>query len=579
MVEFLRLKSKKVHILHENFQLLNLLNDTSGVLSSNYRGRDIELNYDIDNNIPETFIGDTLNLNKILVNIFEYCIENGANQLLLKIYKTGSFTTDTQLNFSIKMNAKIDVSDNISLFNSNYNEKINKYDSLDLFVAKELSILMDGNLIARNLEDQSVEFLLSIPFSTVKEISFKLPSNLEKKKVLIIDSNYDTALSIQKIFLNLKQSADIVTKEEFFLNKPDYSLYDIIVLDNKLFNKDAINSLRILKRKVISVGTIFNFLQANANKSISDIELIKPITRERTIDVLNQLYSTKTQVKQRDKESNEEMKIHREIFANTPDVTLERFNEFKGSNILLVEDNFINQKVLTSVLAKSGINIDVADNGQEAVDLIYSDKKYDLVLMDINMPVMDGYAATQKIREDSRFNILPVIALTALTSVDEVNKMFNYGMNGFLAKPFYKEKLFTVFSVFIANEPIYGRHSNAKNTQDIDFGTLNIKTGIANTDNNDGFYKEVLCEFKEAYGNTALIFDKLVQEHRFEQLRMLCLDLKGLSGTIGASNMQSLSTEILQLLIFKKFDLLPSYTEKYRVSLEKLNGEIDNYLA
>ncbi len=114
---------------------------------------------------------------------------------------------------------------------------------------------------------------------------------------------------------------------------------------------------------------------------------------------------------------------------------------------MIVEDNFINQEVLLSVLKHSGMEIDVANNGQEALDLVVSGKKYDLVLMDINMPVMDGYTATIQIHERG-YDKLPIIAFSALTSTDEINKMFDVGMNRYLVKPFYKERLYTVFDIF-----------------------------------------------------------------------------------------------------------------------------------
>ncbi|OIP57826.1 MAG: hypothetical protein AUK54_00500 [Helicobacteraceae bacterium CG2_30_36_10] len=583
LIEFLRLKSKKVEIISENYKLLNLLNDTSGILSSNYRGQDIELNYDIDNNIPNVLIGDTLNLNKILVNVLEYCINNKSNELTLKIYKTTKFNTEPKLNFSIKTDTKIDIKDSVTLFESVYDETTSKYEDLDLFVAKELSLLMQGDLVANKQNDNSVEFLLTIPFNSVKETSFKLEEKLENKKVLIIESNYNSALAIQKVFLNFKYKVDVESKANYLLNKPDFSIYDIIVLDKKLFNKTAIGAIKESKAKVISVGTIFNFLQANANKSISNIDLSKPITRESALDALRNLYSPVSNIVEaniEDKESSiEPLKIHREIFANTPDVTLQRFSEFKGSNLLLVEDNYINQKVLTSVLNKSGIIITIANNGQEAIDFIKSDKKFDLVLMDINMPTMDGYTATSIIREETIYNSLPIVSLTALTTTDEVAKMFACGMNGFLAKPFYKEKLFTVFNVFIANKPVFSRFPLSRNSKAKEFEGLNINVGIANTDNNSMFYKEVLYEFKDAYRDTANTFKTLIEDFRFEQLRIFCLDLKGLSGAIGASQMHNLTTEILQLLIFKRHELLTGYIIKYTDELDKLNRAIDKYLA
>ncbi len=442
---------------------------------------------------------------------------------------------------------------------------------------------MQGDLVAQKQNDNSLEFLLTIPFNSPKDTSFTLEEKLANKKVLIVDSNYHSALAIQKVFLNFKYKVHVESKANYLLNKSDFSIYDIIVLDKKLFNKTAINAIRKSDAKVISVGTIFNFLQANANKSISNIELSKPITRESVLDALTELYSPVSKTVEADIEDEESsiepLKIHREIFANTPDVTLEKFSEFKGNNILLVEDNYINQKVLISVLKKSGIIITIANNGQEAIDFIKSDKKFDLVLMDINMPIMDGYTATSIIREDTSYNSLPIVSLTALTTTDEVTKMFACGMNGFLAKPFYKEKLFTVFSIFIANQPVFGRAPLNKNNKAKDYEGLNINVGIANTDNNSIFYKEVLYEFKDAYGDTANTFKTLIEDFRFEQLRMFCLDLKGLAGAIGASQMHSLSTEILQLLIFKKHELLPDYIVKYTDELNKLNKAIDNYLA
>ncbi len=576
LIEFLRLKSKKVEIKDENYKLVNLLNDTLGILSSNYTGHEIELNYDIANNIPNTLVGDTLNLNKILVNIFDYSIHNNANKLLLNIYKTGNFATDIKLNFLVQVNLNMDVEDNTAFFNSKYNEESKKYEGLDLFVAKELSLLMNGELIARNDENNSVEFLLTIPFKSIKEASLKLDKKSENKKVLIVDTNDDTTQYIKNIFLKLKYDVQIDTKKNFLLKNIDLESFDILVIGNMLLTQEQLDIINSLDVKLISIGNTFTYKN---NNETTKYFLNKPIHQESVFKIISQLYapSVPKDIKSEQKISSS-MQIHRENFRDTPNVSLQRFSEFKGKKILLVEDNLINQKVLISVLGKSEMIITVANDGQEALDLVNSDEKFDLVLMDINMPVMDGYTAAKKIREEEKFNTLPIVALTALTSTDEIQKMFDCGMNGYLAKPFYKERLFTVFSIFLANEPVHNRRASDRTQKKKVFKGLDVEAGIQNTDNNDIFYKEVLLEFKDAYTDTDITFKKLIEDQRVEQLRLLCLDLKGLSGAIGATDMNNLTTEILQRLLFKKYNLLPNFIEPYKNELKTLNNSIDEYL-
>ncbi|MCD6433401.1 MAG: response regulator, partial [Sulfurimonas sp.] len=201
------------------------------------------------------------------------------------------------------------------------------------------------------------------------------------------------------------------------------------------------------------------------------------------------------------------------------------------------------------------------------------------IFMDINMPVMDGYTATIKIRHDSRYNQLPIIALSALTSVSEVDNMFTTGMNGYLAKPLKKEKLFTVFTLFVTKRAENNKVEEREEKTITQLDGLNIKLGISQSSSSEVFYKEILLEFKDAYSHSSDVFEKLVTDFRYEQLRMLCLDLKGLSGAIGAQDMQNLTTEVLQKLLFKKYELIPSFVEKYSKELKKLNKSIDEYTS
>ncbi len=132
-----------------------------------------------------------------------------------------------------------------------------------------------------------------------------------------------------------------------------------------------------------------------------------------------------------------------------PSVKREHFAHFKGKNILIAEDNPLNQKMLLAILKPSGINVDVAPHGKEAVDMVKSKKSYDLILMDIEMPQMDGIEATKQIRQDSSFDTLPIVALTSSTEPHEVKNMLEVGMNAYLSKPVVLGKLYNVFRLFL----------------------------------------------------------------------------------------------------------------------------------
>ncbi|MFC2073601.1 response regulator, partial [Campylobacterota bacterium] len=215
------------------------------------------------------------------------------------------------------------------------------------------------------------------------------------------------------------------------------------------------------------------------------------------------------------------------------------------------------------------------------VDLVKESKvNFDLVLMDINMPIMDGYTATQMIRLDRKFDDLPIVAFTALVLDSEIQKMFNSGINAFLAKPLNIGKLYTALSIYLsAATTVKAQVKELESKETMTYAGINIEEGIKHANNSEALYLEVLKEFTTAYGRSDEIFAKLIQEHRYEQVKMLCIDMRGLTGTIGAYDMHAIVAEILQQLLYKKYELLTNFTEKYRFELQTLNRSIDKYVA
>ncbi len=285
-------------------------------------------------------------------------------------------------------------------------------------------------------------------------------------------------------------------------------------------------------------------------------------------------------IRHEDKDDTPKAKIHKTHMIETKGITRENFKDFSGKNILIVEDNLINQKVLTSLLDLSGMHITIANNGQEAVDIVKESKiDFDIVLMDINMPIMDGYTATQMIRLDSKFDTLPIVAFTALVLDSEIQKMFQSGINAFLSKPLNIGKLYTALAMYLTYEPVKKPIKEIVQPKEvISYPGINIDKGIKHANNSETLYLEVLKEFSEAYGTSDDVFVKLIREHRFEQIKMLCIDMRGLTGSIGAEDMHNLVNDILHQLLYKKYDVLANYKEKYIFEIQTLNKSITKFI-
>jgi len=597
LIEFLRLKSKKVEIVNEKFNLNNVLNEVSGAICSSYKGSNVELIFDIDNNIPRYLVGDSLNLEKILHNFLDYTMSQFYKveaklevEVKLEITMFDIYNEKLELQFKL-IDTGRGVNSEIleTLFEPHYDETTNIYTGLGLFVAKELISEMHGEMAVQSVEGKGTTFTLAMPFSMVdagNKRNYRLPEKvLTTKKVFIVDSNYNSALAIKKMFSYFKHDIKVVTKEEFIKNMYNLTRYDIVILDEALLNIRTVDYLsRIKKEQELKVVALTSLLHDSENSPLNpvvDKALAKPLNQERIFELIVDMYAINVfnalDKKEQDALSEKTL-IHRSAIIETPHITQESFSDFNGMSLLLVEDNIINQKVLANVLKPSGININIANNGREAVDMVLKNKEeFDLVLMDINMPVMDGYAATQMIRSKKAFDTLPIVAFTALALDSEKQKIFLSGMNAFLTKPLKIGELYTVFKLFVTNISEGKKVQRAIIVEQTD--ALNIQAGIRYSDNNQAFYVEILKEFMDAYGQSSELFTKLVREHRYEQIKMLCLDMKGLTGAIGATDMHKLINEIHKHIVYNKQELLPNYIGTYQKESQKLNNSIKDYTA
>ena len=594
LIDFLRLKSKKIGIVDEEFNINNVLNEISGAICSKYIGTNIEFVFDIDTNVPRTLIGDSLHLGQILNNILEYLLEHYHLEEIrveISVFETSNKSVELQFRL-VNMAKGLEAKTLESIFLPYYHEGKGAYVGLGLYVAKELVGMMKGELTVESNIKRGTTFTIGLPFKLVNSFESKgyilPPSLFAPKKVFIVDNSYNSALAIKKMFSYFKYDVKVVTKEEFISSIPNLKEYDIVVLNEGLFSVRLIEYIRKLQTnreiKVISLDSLLNSSQNNFVNPIIDLHLFKPLNQERIFEMLLGLYDVggENELTKGNKDVDAKVvQTHSNYIVESKGINQKSFKDFAGKNILIVEDNLINQKVLINLFHVSEINITLANNGQEAVDIVKEGTiHYDLVLMDINMPIMDGYAATQMIRLDNQFDYLPIVAFTALVLDSEIKKMFNIGINAFLSKPLNIGRLYTAMAMYLLEKPKVTQRQEEKLSKKIfNYEGLNVKKGIEHANNSEALYIEVLKEFVEAYGESAEVFKKLILEHRYEQVKILCLDMRGLTGTIGANEIHALINEILHTLLYKNFEVLPKYTEKYVFELDILLKSIEKYTS
>lgn len=589
LVNFLRLKSKKVLIDNEEFNFNHVLNEVAGLLNTKYMQNDTELIFDIDKNVPRKMFADSVHMGQILINLLEYFIQNSKNkEVKLEVSAISMLNEKLKLRFQI--DADVYIVDKEVVFDFYYDEEARRYVGLGLYVAKELTYLMGGELLIKDNGNAGSSLILTLPMEekNKEKRKYRLPDKgLVAKKILLVEHNDNSALAAEKLFAYFKADVSVLSEEKFKKNMPDFALYEIIALSNIFFNTKVLKILKEIKKmhniKVISIDNLFTS-NAMIISDMIDITLKKPLTQEYVFDTLIELYDKEWAKRSMTRHlvdvNRPSLPVHSEMFKDRGHITLESFSHFTDAHILIVEDNMMNQQAIVDILGKSELKLSVAGNGQEALDLLHeTEGKIDIIFMDINMPVMDGYSAAEIIRKNHRFNQTAIIFLSALVSEHEIEKMLDCGMNGYLAKPIQIGSLYTVLTEFLDHSNIFKESLNSIEISLPLFDGLDIENGLSHVGDNIIFYKQVLQEFVDAYAQSDVTFERLVREQRYGQIKILCMEMKGLTGTIGAQKMHVVINEIHQYLIYKKPERLDNYIDRYKAELTGLNKSIAAYLA
>jgi CheY-like chemotaxis protein len=334
--------------------------------------------------------------------------------------------------------------------------------------------------------------------------------------------------------------------------------YDLTLMDWKMPAMDGVETVRQLRegqlRKTPTVIMVTAFGREEALTSAGErgvslpTVLTKPVTPSTLLEAIGEVLGKGNLISTR---SEERAESHEEAMA-----------QLKGARILLVEDNDMNQELAVELLHTAGVTTVVANHGQEALDTLAQDSAFDGVLMDCQMPVMDGYSATRAIRQNPAFKDLPIIAMTANAMAGDREKVLEAGMNDHIAKPLDVGAMFATLAKWIkpryshpeepggATQVIAAHAISTRSTGQIDHAALaqtapfaalqgiDVAAGLATTLSNTALYTRLLHKFLSSQGDFGAIFARARADTDPTAAARAAHNLKATAGNIGAKGLQ-----------------------------------------
>ncbi|HRF56013.1 MAG TPA: response regulator [Campylobacterales bacterium] len=535
ILDFSKIEAGKLVIDVIEFELFKAIDSVINLIEFKTHEKNLELIVSYGKGVGKIFYGDPLRISQILTNLLGnavkftehgeigvYVTRVGEDRLRFEVKDTGIGLTSEQTDRLFQSFSQADGS------------TTRKYGGtgLGLTISKQLVELMNGKIWVESEKGVGSSFIFEIELKQVDNQDSKY-HQFDNKKVLIVDDNETWQEILSALLENFGFSVVVAKGGEHALRIIGGcdSSYDLILMDWNMPGIDGIETTKRLKEacalKTPTIIMVSSFRQESIVKLAKgvgiDLFLQKPINPSMLYNILAGLFLEDVfySFAQTKEQSNSKI-----------DIAL-----LSGSRILLTEDNTTNQEIILGLLEGSGIDIDTAHNGQEAVDK-FKQNRYELILMDIQMPIMDGYEATKLIRELD--DLVPIVALTANAMKEDAERTKNAGMNAHLNKPIEVEKLYSVLLEFISKKVTSDKMlKSAKDELAIpDFQYIDASLGLSLLGGNKKLYLRVLNNFYEDYAELRL------ENMNDNDFKRAAHTIKGLAANIGASSLEQIAAEL-----------------------------------
>ena len=463
ILDFSKVEAGKLTIEHIDFEMDKVLDNVANLITEKCSAKGVELVFDIAPDVPQMLIGDSLRVGQILINYANNAVKfTEAGEISISARVVEATLEDVLLRFSVRDTGPGLTEEQISRLFKSFSQAdsstTRKYGGtgLGLAISKSLAELMGGKVGVESVFGKGSDFWFTVRLGISQQPKRVLvpKPDLRGRRALVVDDN-DHARSVLRDMLE-SMTFDVndvssgaaavkIVASASAQNQP----FDIIYLDWRMPGMDGMEAARQILALGLTPPPILVLVSAYGREEmVKEAEamgivnmMVKPLSP-------SMLFDTTMEAMGR---TGAESRISRPA---VPD-SLDQLIPVRGARILLAEDNEINQQIACELLQDAGFVVEVAENGLIALEMMKR-SAYDLVLMDMQMPVMDGLAATAALRCMPRFNALPIVAMTANARIEDRLACIASGMNDFLSKPIDPDAMWPVLLKWIkprANAP------------------------------------------------------------------------------------------------------------------------------
>ena len=560
ILDFSKIEAGKLDMERLDFQLRDVLEEVADMFSEKTAEKNLELIVDIAEDVPCALVGDPMRLRQILINLTGNAVKfTEEGEIDIQVTCLEQSQKKARLSFSVTDTgigiAPEDVDKLFTAFIQADGSISRKFGGtgLGLSISKQLVEMMGGEVRVESEPGKGSMFHFTVNLARQPEGREKLlavPIDLRGLKVLIVDDNEANRTVMQHMVEAFGFHSELAASGEEGLEKLDQHTiadepFELVLMDWMMPGLDGLAASERIKAdprfadlSIIMMTAFGREAEMERAESIGvDAFLIKPIKHSLLFDTAMNIFGQKM---------GGDLATERRMISREAMET----ELFHQARLLLVEDNAINQQVAVAVLSDVGFMVDIANNGRIAVEAVEK-TRYDAVLMDVQMPEMDGFEATAAIRCNPSHDKLPIIAMTANAMKGDREKCLEVGMDDYVGKPIDQKELFSALKRWLKprqqeseTPPPAVVEEEATEAVPTAVDGIDMEAALQRLGGNEDLLINVLGEFPGLFGDTVPDIREALGREDMETAERLAHTLKGAAGTIGAEAVQNAAMEV-----------------------------------
>ena len=550
ILDFSKIEAGKLNVEQIDFRLDEVIANMSSVVGFHAQEKGIELLVRVDGDVPECIVGDPLRLGQVLLNLVSNAIKfTSEGSVTLSISCSDLSEHTATLQFSVEDSGiGMDENEVSALFQSFTQADTSTTrrfggTGLGLSISKKLVELMNGRISVRSTPGKGSVFTIQLPVEISQSPQSASVQNnpmaydLSGLNILVVDDNPGTLDVISEILGQMGIRCTTATGGKDAIELTRQSSFSMAIIDRKMPLMNGFTLGTALRDAGVTFPMLLMTSDWNTGDYSKEIEesaflgvILKPLNQSTLLNSIVKLTNVPL------------LTEHREGVDNT--------GLFRGLKILLAEDNEFNQQIACELLERVGASVTIAQNGEQALNLALA-QQWDLVLMDIQMPVMDGYDAAKMIRKSQPADELPIIAMTANAMSRDIERCFEAGMQGHIAKPVETESFYATIARWGKDRPHYAGEQapvqSAMSSQDVllppDHPHITIEKSLARFGANRRLLDNLLRRFMDSQDTLEEQLRELIDQGRLSEARRLAHTLKGMAGTLECAELRLIATQ------------------------------------